>query len=108
MKLNIKPEPDFERIKKALLLQGRSDRPPLGEFSIAKSIKEAIIGRPLVTADDEIEFWIKAGYDYIHVRPHYQFDAVTHADGNIEGVGVLQTWQDLRKRSGRGARKSIV
>ncbi|MGI6567480.1 MAG: uroporphyrinogen decarboxylase family protein [Limnochordia bacterium] len=98
MKLNIKPEPDFERIRKALTLQGKSDRPPLGEFLIAKSVKEAIIDRPLVSADDEIDFWIKAGYDYIHVRPHYRFDAVTHEDGDIEGVGVLQTWQDLRKK----------
>ena len=98
MKLNIKPEPDFQRIRKALKLEGRSDRPPLGEFLVANSVKEAILDRPLRSAADEVDFWVKAGYDYIHVRPHYQFDAVSWTGGNIEGAGVLQTWEDFKQK----------
>lgn len=98
MKLNITPEPDFQRIRKTLKLEGCPDRPPLGEFLIADSVKEAIIGRPLMNAADEIDFWLKAGYDYVHIRPHYQFDVSTYKDGTIEGIGILRTWEDLREK----------
>lgn len=98
MKLNIKPEPDFNRILKSLTLQGRSDRPPLGEFLIAEEIKAAVIGRPVLTAADEVEFWVKAGYDYVHVRPGYNFDAISPKDASIERVGVLRTWEDLKEK----------
>jgi|LSQX01.2.fsa_nt_gb uroporphyrinogen decarboxylase len=96
MKIDIKPEPDFARIRKTLLLEGKPDRPPLGEFLIDGTIKEAILGRPLLSAADEVEFWIKAGYDYVHVRPHYNLQVVDHHDESIEGKGVIQTWEDLR------------
>ncbi|NPV53621.1 MAG: nucleoside 2-deoxyribosyltransferase [Firmicutes bacterium] len=99
MKLSIKPEPDFNRIRRSLTLEGRSDRPPLGEFLIAKEIKELVIEHPLQTAADEVEFWVKAGYDYVHVRPDYRFDAIDHRDASIESVGVLRTWEDLRERN---------
>ena len=54
------------------------------------------MGRPLLSAADEVEFWIKAGYDYVHVRPHYNLQVVDHHDESIEGKGVIQTWEDLR------------
>lgn len=98
MKINIRPEPDFERIRQVLTLQGRSDRPPLCDFLIDNKIKAEVIGRPIVTADDEIEFWIMAGYDYVHVRPDYKLDAVSWSDGSIEGIGVIRTMGDLESK----------
>lgn len=95
---NIKPDPDFSRIRKTLALQGKADRPPLGEFLIDDSIKAAILKRPLRSYVDEVDFWVRAGYDYVHVRPNYQFEVVTHQDASIEGKGVLQTWEDLRNQ----------
>lgn len=98
MKPKIKIEPDFARIQRVLTLQGRSDRPPLGEFLVDQSIKEAILERPLASSRDEVEFWLQAGYDYVHVRPDYQFQVVTHEDDSIEGSGVIQTWSDLKDK----------
>lgn len=66
--IKIKPDPDFNRLRKTLLLQGKADRVPLFDFNIDQSIKEKVIGRPLKTVDDEIDFWVKAGFDYIQVR----------------------------------------
>ncbi|MHB8964128.1 MAG: hypothetical protein ACYC5K_13360, partial [Saccharofermentanales bacterium] len=68
MFVKIKPDPDFMRLKKTLLLQGKADRVPLFDFNIHDSIKEKIIQRPLNTHRDEIDFWISSGYDYIQVR----------------------------------------
>jgi uroporphyrinogen decarboxylase len=59
-------KPDFERIRKAARLE-ESDRVPLAEFLIDYSIQSQFLGRP-VTPDDlesQVEFWSKAGYDYI-------------------------------------------
>jgi uroporphyrinogen decarboxylase len=68
MKINIKPEPDFQRLRKTLLLEGKADRVPLFDFNIHESIKQQLLGRPVITAKDEIDFWINAGYDYVQVR----------------------------------------
>ena len=48
---------------------------------------------------------IKAGYDYIHVRPHYWFDAVTHEDGDIGRCRRPADMAGSKERSGRGARE---
>jgi uroporphyrinogen decarboxylase len=95
MKIDVKPEPDFSRIRQVLMLQGRADRPPLCEFGIDRPIKEAVLGRPLTTAADEVDFWIKAGYDFVHVRPLYHLQVVDHHSRSIEGVGVIRSWDDL-------------
>ena len=95
MRIDIKPEPDFSRIRQVLMLQGRADRPPLCEFGIDRPIKEAVLGRPLTTAADEVDFWIKAGYDFVHVRPLYHLQVVDHHSRSIEGVGVIRSWDDL-------------
>lgn len=68
MFIDIKKDPNFSRLRKTLLLQGKADRVPLFDFHIDKSIKERVIGHPILTAEDEIEFWISAGYDYVQVR----------------------------------------
>ena len=90
MSINIKPDPDFARIRKSLLLQGKADRPPLCEFSIDQAIKEVVLDRPLTTAADEVDFWVKAGYDYVHVRPLYNLQVVDHHSRSIEGMGVIE------------------
>lgn len=68
MYINIKPDPDFARLRKTLLLEGKADRVPLFDFNVHDSIKAKIIQRPLVTPEDEIDFWICSGYDYIQIR----------------------------------------
>jgi uroporphyrinogen decarboxylase len=59
---------DFERVRRALLRQGEGDRVPLFELSIHKEIKAQLLGRPVRTAQDEVDFWRSAGYDFVPVR----------------------------------------
>ena len=57
--------PDFEnRYRKAMLRLGEPDRVPLGDVSIDITHKQKFLGRPLRTLEDEVEFWVKAGFDF--------------------------------------------
>lgn len=61
-------KPDFERIRKAARHQ-EPDRVPLCDVLIEYPIQSKFLGRE-VTADDmasQVEFWTKAGYDFIPV-----------------------------------------
>ena len=60
--------PNFDRIRTALLCQGEPDRVPLAEAGIDTGIKEAVLGRPIRTARDEVDFWAEAGYDFVPVH----------------------------------------
>lgn len=55
---------DFRRLE-TVLRGGKADRIPLIEREVSKEVKEAFLGRPIVSARDEVEFWQKAGYDYV-------------------------------------------
>ncbi|MFC1999981.1 uroporphyrinogen decarboxylase family protein [Chloroflexota bacterium] len=57
--------PDFERVRTALLLQGEPDRVPLVELEVHSQIKRAFLGRSPEGPADEVEFWVRAGYDFI-------------------------------------------
>lgn len=63
------PDPDFSRFIKAVRHQ-EADRVPLCEALIDYSIQSQFLGRA-VTPDDleaQVEFWSKAGYDYIPIN----------------------------------------
>lgn len=55
--------PNFERLRRAFLLQGEPDRVPLIELDAHRQLKSAFLGKPCQGLDAEIEFWTKAGYD---------------------------------------------
>lgn len=58
--------PDFDnRFRRTVLRLGEPDRVPLGEFTIHKLHKEKLLGRPLRAPEDEVEFRVKAGFDYV-------------------------------------------
>lgn len=61
-------KPDFERIRKTVG-HHEPDRVPLCEVLVEYPIQSKFLGRE-VTADDlesQLEFWIKAGYDFIPI-----------------------------------------
>jgi uroporphyrinogen decarboxylase len=58
-------KPDFDRVRRTLLLQGEPDRVPIMEQSVDGDVKQAFLGKPIQSLDDEVEFWITAGYDYV-------------------------------------------
>ena len=56
-------EPDFGNLK-LVLSGGTGHRVPNMELVIDREIKDAFMGRPVVTLADDIEFRYQAGYDY--------------------------------------------
>ena len=60
--------PSFERIRQAMFRQGEIDRVPLFEMSVHGRHKAAILGRPVSSLQDEVDFWQTAGYDFVSTR----------------------------------------
>jgi uroporphyrinogen decarboxylase len=58
--------PDFGRFLTAVR-RGIPDRVPPCELSVDTEVKELFLGRPIATPRDDVEFWLRAGYDYIVV-----------------------------------------
>ena len=66
---------DFQRLL-TTIDRHEPDRVPLAELSVDKPIKELFLGRPLQTLEDEITFWATAGYDYVYLRPEYEYPGI--------------------------------
>lgn len=75
---------NFDRILTALRC-GEPDCVPVAELSIDRAIKEKFLAKPVRDARTDVEFWNKAGYDYIQMRPNYEYPGVSVASA----VGTL-------------------
>jgi uroporphyrinogen decarboxylase len=93
------------------LRRGKATHVPNVELGIHPVIKERFLGRPLVSLADDVEFWHKAGYDYIKLQPTVDFNPgkigadnnlMPSGDGTVvrkwasEGKGVITTPEELR------------
>jgi uroporphyrinogen decarboxylase len=102
-------DPDFARLEAAINLE-EPDRVPLFEAEIALPIQEWFLGREIATAADEVEFYIRAGYDFVPVLPPFftprlmrtasgDSDALSEADKErawlVESEGIIKTIQDV-------------
>jgi uroporphyrinogen decarboxylase len=76
-------EANFERLLTALQC-GTPDYVPLVELGIHQKIKEAYLGRPVNTLQDEIDFALAAGYDYVKLQP-----VINMNPANIQPKGEL-------------------
>jgi uroporphyrinogen decarboxylase len=106
----------FERYLTAIHRQ-EPDRLPLAELGVDPEVKEGFLGRPLRTLQDDIDFWVSAGYDFILVdtdlyaapqiqgailNPHTD-TAVTYAAHRPERAWVsthakaIRTWEDVER-----------
>jgi uroporphyrinogen decarboxylase len=65
-------QPDYKRLL-ATIRRQEPDRVPLAELGIDRPIKEGFLGRPVRDIRDEVEFWATAGYDYVYLRPNYEY-----------------------------------
>jgi len=63
----ITPNPDFEQLRKTLLRKGNPNHVPFFELFVNVDVMEKLLGRPIITRADTVEFYYKAGYDYIPV-----------------------------------------
>jgi len=70
--------PDYKRILTAIHRQ-EPDRVPLAELHVDTAVKEGFLGKPVRTVQDDVEFWHRAGYDYIYLRPAYEYHGVDMA-----------------------------
>ena len=66
-------EPNIQEFIK-VLKKGKANYVPLAELGVHPTIKEKFIGRPIVDLKDEVEFWYKAGYDYVKLQPVADFN----------------------------------
>ncbi|MBI5305677.1 MAG: hypothetical protein HY868_26345 [Chloroflexi bacterium] len=69
-------DPDFNRLRHVLTLEGEPDRVPNAELHVDWQIKQAFLGRPIQSVQDDVEFWYRAGYDYIYLRANYEYRMV--------------------------------
>ena len=103
----IQPDPDFNRLLKALRHE-QPDRVPLCELLMDAEAKEAFLGRPVQSVTDDIDFWYRAGYDYIGLAPKFGFEywrgerlddgvAKYERHWGMEGAGMVLDWDDLEK-----------
>lgn len=98
--------PDFNRLITALR-GGQADAIPLIELGIDPMIKEALLGRPVLTVTDDAEFMRLMGYDFVKVQPGITFlmdHPVTPGTMNVvdrawapEGRGRIQSWEDFER-----------
>ena len=89
-------EPDFQRLRTVLLMEGEPDRVPNAELHVDWQIKQAFLGRPIEKIQDDVDFWYRAGYDYIYLRANYEYrmvgDGTADEDRTYAGDMQLSTW----------------
>ncbi len=106
-------QPDFEQTKTALK-GGQPSRVPLLELAIADKIKEKLLGRPINDVRDKIDFFTKAGYDYIRIAPKINMNPdnvrpkegdrisedtadTTTREWHASGQGIITTIEEFEK-----------
>lgn len=97
-------EPDFNRVLTVLRLAGEPDRVPNMELHVDWQVKEAFLGRPIRSVQDDVDFWYRAGYDYIHLRANYEFRMV--GDGHREQDRLYAG--DMQLSKWEGEERSLV
>jgi uroporphyrinogen decarboxylase len=95
------PDPNFERIRTALYC-GQPDRVPLAEVTIDEEAKEEFLGKPLNDLVRDLEFFIKAGYDYVSLgRRMAGFPGVWDAARS-------DNYYEAQRPVGKGAMKGVI
>ena len=101
--------PDFENLQNTLLNK-KSRYVPMIELGIDPSIKAKIIGRPILNPDDDIEFMLTAGYDFVKIQPEIVINLNRQVLRNAgqesdsqdrawspEGQGIITNWEEFEK-----------
>jgi uroporphyrinogen decarboxylase len=66
------PRPDYRRFVDTTWRR-EPDRVPIAEIGVDRPMKEKLLGKPVRDVKTDVEFWHQAGYDYIYLRPDYEF-----------------------------------
>ena len=97
-------EPDFDRLLTVLRLEGEPDRVPNAELHVDWQIKQAFLGHPIRSVEDDVEFWYRAGYDYIYLRANYEYRMV--GDGNADEDRIYAG--DMQLSEWKGEESSLI
>lgn len=101
-------EPNFERFRTVLLRKGEPDRVPLGDISVHAIHKESLLGHPVRDLADEVEFWLKAGFDYVPLHQGlHETPLIKQAMHKVEAAYAVDT-QDLQQRNWASGAKGAV
>ena len=101
--------PNFENLQKTLL-NIKSSFIPMIELGIDPTIKEKILGRPILQPKDDIDFMLQAGYDFVKIQPEIVINLNRQVLQNIahpadsqdrawspEGAGLITNWEEFDK-----------
>ena len=101
--------PNINAVLKTLRRE-KVDYIPLAELGVHPKIKELFLSRKIERLKDEVDFWHRAGYDYIKLQPKADFNPMKiglgnnvsyNDDGSIfrkwasENNGVIANFNDL-------------
>ncbi|NQU26042.1 MAG: hypothetical protein HQ567_32550, partial [Candidatus Nealsonbacteria bacterium] len=86
--------PDFNNFKKAVLCQGEPARVPQFDGTVAEVIKTQLLGKPMAGLEEEVEFCMKAGYDFVPLTLGFRQTIRGERDGIM---GAAQTDTRLLK-----------
>ena len=98
-----KPEPDFNRVLKALQCL-QPDRVPLVELGVDNIIIEKFIKRTITGINDLVEFSLNAGYDYLMTGVFSRHN-IGMDDHNLkiqlkkwseDKTGIINSWDDFK------------
>lgn len=96
----LKLSPDIDNLLKTLRNQF-AGYIPLVELGIHPLIKEKFLSKKIVDLNDEVEFWYKAGYDYVKLQPKADFNPMqTGSDKNYsynDDGTVFRKWASENK-----------
>ncbi len=79
----------------ATLNRIKTNKFPIAELGIHPVIKEKFLGKKIETIKDEIDFWSKAGYDYIKLQPQVNFNQYKEEfqkNYDVENQSVKRNW----------------
>jgi uroporphyrinogen decarboxylase len=104
--------PDFERFAQTLMHRHTSEV-PLIELGIHPTIKQSLLGRPINTLLDDIDFMRSMGYDFIKIQPGFDLElnrsvvssarsggAYTNISDRawaVERQGLITNWEQFEK-----------
>jgi len=101
--------PDINALLKTLRRE-KVNYVPLAELGVHPKIKELFLSKKIEGLKDEVDFWYKAGYDYIKLQPKADFNPMkigldNHVSYNDDGTifrkwasennGVISNYNDL-------------
>ncbi len=96
--------PHFEGFA-ATLMGGDGGFVPLIELGVHPLIKEALLGRPIITVRDDIEFMRSMGYDFIKIQPAFSLELNQTL---VESAAVNGAYKNSPDRAWAPEKKGLI